>query len=265
MERTIKPWADDQAHLWPKHHPLWKPDPNFKVKYKGLPNDDALKTAGASSRKEPDEPSHNSQGAAPLRSTPSHGGLVLPSAALAWQNGHRSLSEDPIRRPLLVPVGSVGDCTNPAAPHATPRRPSAPTVHSRQSSSSVPTTSHSSTSSAGPSAPGTAFPRPMRQHRQEVGYYTSIHTSNVEVSSRRTTSDGRTKVKLALLGLRVERCGVCLMQFREGELGARTVCEHVFHEACLGKWLKTLSSKQASTDLEDKRTRTCPLCRRELN
>ena len=170
---------------------------------------------------------NNSQGTALLRRTSSHERLVLPSAALAWQNGHRLCIEEAHRRPLLVPAGSTSDRTNPTDSQATPRRPSTSTTHSRQSSSTVPTTSHSSSSSASPPAPGTALPRPMRQHCQEGGYYTSIHTSNVEVSSRRTTSDGRTKVKLALLGMRVERCGVCLMQFREGEVGAKTTCEHV--------------------------------------
>ncbi len=170
---------------------------------------------------------NSSQGAALLRSVPPHERFVLPSSALAWQNGHRSRSEEPHRRSSLVPAGSASDRTNPTASHPTPHRPSTSTAHSRQSSSTVPTTSYSPTSSAGPPAPGTAVPRPMRQHRQEGGYYTSIHTSSVEVFSRRTTSDGRTKVKLALLGMRVERCGVCLMQFREGEVGAKTMCEHV--------------------------------------
>ena len=170
---------------------------------------------------------NNTQGGGPLRSVPPHERFVLPSSALAWQNGHRARSEEPHRRPSLVPPGFASDRTILTASHPTPHRPSTSTAHSRQSSSTVPTTSHSLTSSAGPPAPGTALPRPMRQHRQEGGYYTSIHTSSVEVSSRRTTSDGRTKVKLALLGMRVERCGVCLMQFREGEVGAKTMCEHV--------------------------------------
>jgi hypothetical protein len=169
---------------------------------------------------------NSSQGAALLRTIPSHEGLVLPSAALAWQSGYRLCIEETHRRPSSVPAGSSSDRTNPTAPYATPRRPSASTAHSRQSSSTVPTTPHFSAPSAGSPALGTAFPPPMRQ--QEGGYYTSIHTSNVEVSSRRTTSDGRTKVKLALLGMRVERCGVCLMQFREGEVGAKTTCEHVY-------------------------------------
>ena len=170
---------------------------------------------------------NNSQGTALLRRTSSHEGLVLPSAALAWQNGQRLRIEEAHRRPSLVPVGSASDRTNPTAAQATPRRPSTSTTHLRQSSLTIPTISYSSSSSASLPAPGTAPPRPMRQHCQEGGYYTSIHTSNVEVSSRRTTSDGRTKVKLALLGMRVERCGVCLMQFREGEVGAKTMCDHV--------------------------------------
>ena len=162
-----------------------------------------------------------------MRSVPPHERFVIPSSTLAWQSGHRSRSEEPHRRPSLVPTGFASDRTTLTASHPAPRRPSASAAHSRQSSSTVLTTSHASTSSAGPSTPGTAIPSQMRQHRQEGGYYTSIHTSSVEVSSRRTTSDGRTKVKLALLGMRVERCGVCLMQFREGEVGAKTMCEHV--------------------------------------
>jgi len=162
-----------------------------------------------------------------LRSIPPQGGLVLPSASLAWQHGHRSRSEVPHRGPLLVPAESASDRTNPTASHSTPRRPSASTAHSRQSSSTLPSAPHSSASLAGSPAPGTAFPRPMGQHCQEGAYYSSIRVSTIEVSSKRTTSDGRTKVKLALLGMRVERCGVCLMQFREGEVGAKTMCEHV--------------------------------------
>lgn len=167
-----------------------------------------------------------------MRSIPSHGGLVVPSASQAWQNGHRSHSEEPHRysegsyqRPSLASARLTSDRSNPTASNSTPRRHSASALRSQQSFSTVPTTFHSSISLAGPSAPGTTSPAPMQQHRR--GYYTSIHTFKVTVSSRRTTSDGRTKIKLALLGVRVERCGVCLMQFREGDVGAKTVCEHV--------------------------------------
>jgi len=173
-----------------------------------------------------------------LRGIPSHGVLLVPSASQAWQNGHRSHNEEPYRRPSLVPALSASDHTSPSTSNSTPRRHSASTPHTRQSSSSIPITSRSSTSLAGPSSagpssadpssagPSTPLPLSMHQHREE-GYYTSIHTSKVTVSGRRTTSDGRTKIKLALLGMRVERCGVCLMQFREGEVGAKTMCEHV--------------------------------------
>ena len=171
---------------------------------------------------------NNPEGAALLRTIPPHRGLFVPSASQAWQNGCRSRSEESHRTPLLVPAGSTSDRTNPTTSNSTPRRPSASTSHLRQSSSTVPISSYTLTPSAGPRAPGTVFPLPItHHHREEEGYYTSVHTAKVTVSSRRTTSDGRTKVKFALLGMRVERCGVCLMQFREGEVGAKTTCEHV--------------------------------------
>ncbi|RDB27794.1 hypothetical protein Hypma_002152 [Hypsizygus marmoreus] len=71
---------------------------------------------------------------------------------------------------------------------------------------------------------------------------------NVEVERRRTTKDGRVKLKLMLLDASVDRCGICLMQFRNGELARLgTACRHAFHEKCLGRWLV--------------RSKTCPMCR----
>ena len=173
--------------------------------------------------------SNNSLGGALSRTIPSHGGLFVPSASQAWQNGSRPRSEEPHRRPSLVPAGSSNDRTNPTTSNSTPRPTLTSTPHARQSSSTVPISSHTLTPSAGLLAPGTALSLPLvHHHHEEERYYTSIHTSKVTVFSRRTTSDGRTKVKFALLGVRVERCGVCLMQFREGEMGAKTTCEHVY-------------------------------------
>ena len=154
-------------------------------------------------------------------------GLVVPSASQAWQNGHRSRNEGPYRRPSLISDGSTDGSANLTASNSTPHRPSSSTAHSRQSSSILSIASQPSTSVDSLLAPGTAFPLPIRQLRQDEGYYASIRTSEIAISSRRTTSDGRTKLKLDLLGMRVERCGVCLMQFREGDVGAKTICEHV--------------------------------------
>ncbi|KAG6849527.1 hypothetical protein H0H93_007777 [Arthromyces matolae] len=40
---------------------------------------------------------------------------------------------------------------------------------------------------------------------------------NVRVDRRRTTKDGRVKLKLGLLDATVDKCGICLTQFREGD------------------------------------------------
>jgi len=71
----------------------------------------------------------------------------------------------------------------------------------------------------------------------------------IEVQRRRVTKEGRVKLKLALLGVRlgVDKCGICLTQFKEGALASLLQCHHAFHERCLTKWLM--------------RSRTCPLCR----
>ena len=64
--------------------------------------------------------------------------------------------------------------------------------------------------------------------------------------------DGRTKIKLSLLGVGVDKCGVCLSQFRDEDMaGLSSVCRHAFHEKCLGGWLL--------------RRRNCPLCRVPLD
>ncbi|KAI0699154.1 hypothetical protein C8T65DRAFT_659986 [Cerioporus squamosus] len=77
-------------------------------------------------------------------------------------------------------------------------------------------------------------------------------TGTVEVKRRRVLKDGRVKLKLSLLGVPVDRCGVCLSQFRKEECGALTpVCKHSFHEVCLRRWLRT--------------ARVCPICRMALS
>ncbi len=49
----------------------------------------------------------------------------------------------------------------------------------------------------------------------------------VEVTRRRVLKDGRVKLKLSLLGVAVDRCGICMSQFRCDERAALTpVCKH---------------------------------------
>ncbi|KAF9446475.1 hypothetical protein P691DRAFT_673505, partial [Macrolepiota fuliginosa MF-IS2] len=77
-------------------------------------------------------------------------------------------------------------------------------------------------------------------------------TGRVEVERRRVTSDGRLKLKLSVLGVAVNQCGICISQFKENQHASMSsLCRHVFHENCLRQWLV--------------RSRTCPLCRISLN
>ncbi|EJF58147.1 hypothetical protein BD309DRAFT_854974 [Dichomitus squalens] len=77
-------------------------------------------------------------------------------------------------------------------------------------------------------------------------------TGKVEVTRRRVLKDGRVKLKLSLLGVSVDRCGICMSQFRRDEHAALTpACKHSFHEACLQKWLRE--------------SRMCPICRMPLS
>jgi len=75
-----------------------------------------------------------------------------------------------------------------------------------------------------------------------------LSIGNVEVERRRVTRDGRTKLKLSLLGVPVERCSICFSQFRADQSAAVLPnCTHCFHEKCIVGWVK--------------RNATCPVCR----
>ncbi|KAJ7108644.1 hypothetical protein C8R44DRAFT_636304 [Mycena epipterygia] len=76
----------------------------------------------------------------------------------------------------------------------------------------------------------------------------ALSTGHIEVQRRRTTKDGRVKLKLALLGIAVDRCGICMTQFKKAERARLSEgCKHAFHDRCLARWVV--------------RSRTCPLCR----
>ncbi|KAI9569816.1 hypothetical protein HD554DRAFT_2019592 [Boletus coccyginus] len=80
----------------------------------------------------------------------------------------------------------------------------------------------------------------------------SYLVAKVELVRKRVTRDGRVKLKLSLLGVVVEKCAICMTQFKAGDggiLGA--TCHHAFHETCLETWLD--------------RSQTCPLCRERLD
>lgn len=73
-------------------------------------------------------------------------------------------------------------------------------------------------------------------------------SGRVRLERRRVMKDGRVKLKLTLLGEPVDKCGICLSQFKDAEVACLgTHCQHAFHEYCLKRWLV--------------RSRSCPLCR----
>lgn len=83
----------------------------------------------------------------------------------------------------------------------------------------------------------------------------SLPVGKVEVLRRRIVGkrqDGKDKVKLALAvaGVKVERCAVCLVQFKEGNLACVFPCLHVLHEQCAAKLLRN--------------TKQCPTCRSDV-
>jgi len=87
---------------------------------------------------------------------------------------------------------------------------------------------------------------------RRMGHGTSNQLLNasvglIELLHRRTTKDGKAKLKMVLAGQRVERCDICLAQFKSGESGALTDCSHTFHESCLLRWVAQSAS--------------CPMCR----
>jgi hypothetical protein len=61
----------------------------------------------------------------------------------------------------------------------------------------------------------------------------------VLVDSKRTNSQGKVKLKLSVLGVRVSNCPICLSQFRGTDLAVLLPrCGHVAHETCAKRWFK---------------------------
>ncbi|TFY53377.1 hypothetical protein EVJ58_g9483 [Rhodofomes roseus] len=68
-------------------------------------------------------------------------------------------------------------------------------------------------------APSALSPTPTTAEQPLVG--------RIEVERRRITKDGRVKLKLTLLGVVVDKCGICLSQFKDEELAALApMCQH---------------------------------------
>ena len=70
-------------------------------------------------------------------------------------------------------------------------------------------------------------PSTARPHVRSEDSVDTPLVGQVEVQRRRKLKDGRVKLKLRLMGLPVNTCGICLMQFKDREVGALTPkCQH---------------------------------------
>ena len=54
----------------------------------------------------------------------------------------------------------------------------------------------------------------------------NLPVAPVQVERRRITKDGRKKLKLSLMGIVVDRCGVCMSQFKQHDSGVLLPCHH---------------------------------------
>lgn len=86
-----------------------------------------------------------------------------------------------------------------------------------------------------------------------------ISVGRVELVSRRVTSAGRVRVRMSVAGIRVERCSVCLEQFKGGQQACILPCLHMcvynvspisFHDRCTIDFLR--------------HSRLCPICRKDV-
>ncbi|KAF6767573.1 Zinc finger, RING-type [Kalmanozyma brasiliensis GHG001] len=75
----------------------------------------------------------------------------------------------------------------------------------------------------------------------------SLSVGLIECDSRRVTKEGKIKQKLSCVGVRVDKCAICMAQFKESQRAVLLPCGHIFHEECAVRLLKRIT--------------TCPTCR----
>lgn len=70
---------------------------------------------------------------------------------------------------------------------------------------------------------GPANPSRSASHIRAVE---DLPVAPIMVERRRVTKDGRKKLKLSLMGIIVDRCSVCMSQFKPDEHGVLLPCQH---------------------------------------
>lgn len=66
----------------------------------------------------------------------------------------------------------------------------------------------------------------LQANNRRMALLEEVPTGKIEVLRRRVTKDGRKKLKLALLGIVVDKCGICLSQFKEDAEASLLPCQH---------------------------------------
>lgn len=88
---------------------------------------------------------------------------------------------------------------------------------------------------------GRASPTAQLSHEE----LQNIPVGRVEVESRRVSRSGKVKQKLSVVGIRVDRCGICLVQFRADQMACIFPCVHMYVKVRVDK----LTDHAGSTSL----------------
>lgn len=91
------------------------------------------------------------------------------------------------------------------------------------------------------------FLGPAKPTAATAAQLASLSVGVIECDSRRVTREGKIKQKLSCVGVRVDKCAICLAQFKEAQRAVILPCSHIFHEDCTVKLLR--------------RVDRCPTCR----
>ncbi|KAK0570294.1 hypothetical protein OC861_000037 [Tilletia horrida] len=95
------------------------------------------------------------------------------------------------------------------------------------------------------------FLGPAKSTKPTAAELAALSIAKVELDRRRVDRAGKVKQKLSVVGVRVDRCGICLNQFKEGEECCIYPCWHIFH------------NKPCATQVL-LNSRLCPMCRKDI-
>ncbi|KAJ1026007.1 hypothetical protein NDA18_003667 [Ustilago nuda] len=76
------------------------------------------------------------------------------------------------------------------------------------------------------------FLGPAKGTSLSASQLSSLSVGMIECDSRRVTKEGKVKQKLSCVGVRVDKCPICIAQFREGQRAVILNCGHIMHEVC---------------------------------